>query len=384
MTRVNVTVDGTCSEAFDPLRELLETNLAAGVDTGASLAVVQDGELVVDLWGGQARPGVPWTRDTITQVWSVTKVMAALALLTQVEKGLIDLDAPVAAYWPEFGAAGKDRVLVRQVLGHTSGLPGWTEQVSVEDILDLERSEALLAAQQPWYEPGSAPAYQIVCHGHLLDGIVRGATGRTVAEILHDDVMAPLGGGFRLGVPTDELDLCADLINPPPSKIDYGFLGPDHFLLRTVLNPLLVPDRVCNTTAWRQGAVGGAGGHGNARGVAMAQALVSHGGEINGVRLLSKETIARIFEVQASGRDQLMSIQVTLGIGYSLQMPSAPAIGAWNPDGRVCWWTGYGGAIVVNDLDSRTTFAYTPNQLADHMVASPRTDTYVTTAFGCL
>ncbi|MCZ4497870.1 MAG: putative beta-lactamase [Marmoricola sp.] len=370
-------VDGTCSDAFSPLRDLLEKNLADGTDAGASLAVVHDGELVVDLWGGEARPGVPWTRDTITQVWSVTKTMAALVLLTQVEKGLIDLDAPVAQYWPEFAANGKEGVLVRHVLGHTSGLPGWTAPTTVEAILDMVGSEAALAGQAPWYEPGSVPAYQIVCHGHLIDGVVRGATGRTVADILHDDIMGPLGGGFRLGVPDDELDLVADQINPPPSQTDFAALGADHFLIRTIMNPLLLPEAVCNTVPWRQGAVGGAGGHGNARGIALAQALVSHGGEVNGVRLLSPATIDRIFEVQAEGVDQVLAVPVSYGAGYALPMSSAPAI----PAGRVCWWTGYGGAIVVNDLDTRTTFAYAENKLADHMVGSPRTDAYVRAAF---
>lgn len=377
-------VDGTFAEAFSPLRDLFARNLADGTDNGASIAVVHDGELVVDLWGGEARPGVPWERDTLTQVWSVTKTMAALTLLTQVEKGLIDLDAPVTEYWPEFGANGKGGVLVRQVLGHTSGVPGWADPISIEGILDLESSEAVLAAQEPWYEPGSAPAYQIVCHGHLIDGIVRGATGRGVADILHTDIMAPLGGGFRLGVPPAELDRCADLTNPPPSGIDYSTLGPDHFLMRTILNPLLAPEQVCNTAAWRQGAVGGAGGHGTARGIAQAQALISHGGEYGGVRLLSPGVIDRIFEIQAEGTDLLLGVPVRYGIGYALAMPSAPAIAAWSPGNRVCWWTGYGGAIVVNDLDTRTTFAYAENKLADHMVSSPRTDEYVRTAFDCV
>jgi CubicO group peptidase (beta-lactamase class C family) len=372
-----MTVDGTCTDAFSALRDLLATNLATGEDRGASIAVVHDGELVVDLWGGEARPGVPWERDTITQVWSVTKAMAALVLLTQVEKGLIDLDAPVTKYWPAFGAEGKDGVLVRQVLGHTSGVPAWTPPVTVEDICDLEKSEALLADAAPWYEPGSASAYQLVNHGHLVDGIVRGATGRSVAEILHTDIMEPLGGGFRLGVPTEELDRCADLSNPPPSNIDYGALPPDAFILRAVFNPLLAPEEVCNTEAWRRSAVGGAGGHGNARGVAQAQALISHGGEYAGLRLLSPETIDRIFEVQADGVDLMLGVPVRFGMGYALQMPSAPAI----HEGRVCWWTGYGGAIVVNDLDTRTTFAYAENRLADHMVSSPRTDAYVRAAF---
>jgi CubicO group peptidase (beta-lactamase class C family) len=372
-------VDGSCAEEFEPLRDLLETNLASGEDLGASLAVVHDGELVVDLWGGQARPGVAWTRDTLVQVWSVGKAMAALAVLTLADRDLLELDAPVVSYWPEFGAYGKDSVLVRQVLGHTSGVPGWTQPVSVEDIVDLERGATLLAEQDPWYEPGSAPAYQLICHGHLLDAIVRGATGRTLADVVHEDVMAPVGGGFRLGVPEDELDRCADLTDPPGSAVDPEALGPDHFLLRTAANPLLTA-AVCNTAPWRRGAVAGAGGHGTARGIALAQSVLSHGGVVDGAAVLAPATVERVFEVQSEGVDLVLGVPVRFGIGYALPMPSAPAL----PDGRVCWWTGYGGAVVVNDLDRRTTIAYAPNRLAVHLVSSPRTDGYLRTAFACL
>ncbi len=371
--------DGTCADGFAPLRDLLERNLADGTDTGASLAVVHDGELVVDLWGGDARPGVAWTRDTLVQVWSVTKVMVGLAVLVLAERGELDLDAPVATYWPAFGAEGKDRVLVRHVLGHTSGVPGWSTPITVDDLMDLEGTEALLAAEKPWYEPGSAPAYQMLDHGHLLDAIVRGAVGRPLADVLHEDVVAPLGGGFHLGVPDDLLDACADLIAPPPPSTDYSLLPPDHFLLRTVLNPGL-STRTCNSAAWRRSAVGGAGGHGTARGIAQVQAVVSHGGEVGGVRLLGSDTLARIWEVQASGTDLVLDVDLTFGLGYGLPSTSAPAI----PGGRTCWWTGYGGAIIVNDLDRRTTVAYAPNRLADHLVSSPRTDAFVRTAFDCV
>jgi CubicO group peptidase (beta-lactamase class C family) len=372
-------VDGTCTEAFLPLRDLLEENLATGVDAGAGLAVVHDGEVVVDLWGGEARPGVPWTRDTLVQVWSVTKVMAALAVLTLVERGQLDLDAPVTDYWPAFGAHGKDGVLVRQLLGHTSGVPGWTDPVTVEEVLDLEGSAELLAAQEPWYDPGSAPAYQLICHGHLIDAVVRGATGRTLADVLHDDVMALVGGGFRLGVPEDDLDLCADLTDPPAPTVDYTTLGPRHFLVRTAGNPLLTA-RVCNTEQWRRGRVAGMGGHGTARGIALAQAFVSHGGSFRDVDLLSPDTVQRIFEVQSEGVDRVLAVPVRFGVGFGLPMESAPVV----PQGRTCWWTGYGGAIVLNDLDHRLTVAYAPNRLASHMVSSPRTDGYVRTAYACL
>ncbi|TYL55986.1 beta-lactamase family protein [Nocardioides sp. BGMRC 2183] len=372
-------VDGECIPTFQPLRDQLARNLESGADVGAAVAVVHDGELVADLWGGEARPGVPWRADTVVQVWSVTKAMIGLTALVLADRGILDLDAPVAKYWPEFGAAGKEGVLVRQVLGHTSGVPGWTPQVAVEDALDLVAAEALLAAEAPWYEPGSASAYQIVAHGHLVDGIVRGATGHGVAELLQSEVLGPLGAEFLLGVPEEQLGRCADLLSPPESAVDYSQLPADSFLLRTIANPLLTPKR-CNQPDWRQGQVGGAGGHGTARGIARAQAVVSHGGELDGVRLLSPETIDRIFEVQASGPDQLLMLPVTFGIGYGLPTPSAPAVG----DGRVCWWTGYGGAIVVNDLDRRATIAYAPNQLAEHMLSSPRTDGYVRTALACL
>lgn len=372
-------VDGVCSPAFQPLRDLLADNLASGADVGASVAVLHDGELVVDLWGGQARPGVPWEADTVVQVWSVTKTMAGLTVLVLADRGLIDLDAPVAQYWPAFAAAGKDQVLVRHLLGHTSGVPGWSRPVTVEDLLDLELSESWLADEQPWYAPGSASAYQIINHGHLLDGVVRGATGRPLADVFRDEVAGPLGADFLLGVPASEQGRCADLLAPPAMAMDIGALPPDHFLLRTIANPFLTME-VCNSTDWRAGAVGGAGGHGSARGIATAQAVVSHGGSLNGVRLLSEETIDRIFEVQADGPDGVLMLPVTFGIGYALPTPSAPAV----PDRRTCWWTGYGGAIVVNDLDTRTTVAYAPNQLAEHMMSSPRTDAYVRTAFACL
>src|SRR5205085_12607592 len=143
----------------------------------------------------EARPGVPWERDTITLVYSVTKTMSALAVLTLVDRGLVDLDAPVTTYWPEFGVHGKDRVLVRHLLGHTSGVPGWTDPITVSESLDVEQASARLAGQEPWYGPATAPAYQIINHGHLLDPVVRGATGRTLAEVVHQDVVAPLGGG---------------------------------------------------------------------------------------------------------------------------------------------------------------------------------------------
>jgi CubicO group peptidase (beta-lactamase class C family) len=364
--------------AFDPLHELFEARLADGTELGASLAVVQDGELVVDLWGGEARPGEPWREDTIVQVWSITKTMAALTVLVLVDRGELDLDAPVASYWPEFK---RGDVLVRHLLAHTSGMAGWTETLDVAGLLDLERSSGMLAEQEPWWEPGTASGYHMISYGHLLDGLVRAATGVPLAEQFRTLVAEPLGADFHLGVPDDELDRCADLVPPPPGGLDIGALPEGNLLVPTIVNPLLDVGGVCNTADWRRVSIAGANGHGNARSIARAQSVVSHGGEIDGVRLLSPATIDRIFDVQADGPDLVLMAPLRWGIGYGLPQPlSAPAV----PGGRVCWWTGYGGAIVVNDLDRRVTVAYAMNRMVDHFVSSPRTDAYVRTAFDCV
>lgn len=373
-----MTVQGTCLDDFQPLRDLLQANLDDGTELGASLSVISDGETVVDLWGGEARPGEPWLEDTIVQVWSVTKTMAALTTLVLADRGELDLDAPVTKYWSAFGSPD---VLVRQLLSHTSGYAGWDATLDVAELLDLERSEELLAEQGPWWPPGSAAGYHMISYGHLLDGLVRHATGVPLAEQFRTLVAEPLEADFHLGVPPDALDRCADLVPPTTSGIDVSALPPGNFLIPTITNPLLDVTGVCNGADWRAVSVAGANGHGNARSIARIQAAVSHGGSYAGVDLLSPETIGRICEVQADGPDLVLLVPLRWGIGYGLPQPvSAPAV----PDGRVCWWTGYGGAIVVNDLDRRTTVAYAMNRMEPHYTSSARTDAYLTTAFDCL
>lgn len=377
LTRENPAVQGTCDPAFEPLRDLLARNLADGTDLGASLAVVRDGELVVDLWGGEARPGEPWQEDTVVQVWSVTKTMAALTALVLADRALLDLDAPVASYWEGFK---DDRVLVRHLLSHTSGHSGWTEQLSLEGLYDLEAANRLLAEQDPWFEPGSASGYNMVSYGHLVDGLVRAVTGKPLADVFRDEVAGPLGADFHLGVDPGVLPRCADLVPPRGGSIDFSALPEGNLLVPTLVNPMLDP-AAWNTPEWRGVSLAGVNGHGNARGIARAQSVVSHGGEVGGVRLLSDATIDRIFEVQAEGPDLVLMAPLRWGIGYALPSPAVSSV----PGGRVCWWTGYGGAIVVNDLDRRITFAYAENRMEGaHMVSSPRTDGYVRTAFECV
>jgi hypothetical protein len=175
---------GACSARFEPLRELFAAKLKSGEDLGASVAVNLDGKMVVDLWGGwvdEART-VPWAEDTITCVFSTTKTMTSLAALALVDRGALDLDANVATYWPEFAARGKAGIKVRQLLSHTSGVSGWDQPITVEDLYDWDKSIALLAAQAPWWEPGTASGYHAMTYGHLIGEVIRRITGRRLGE----------------------------------------------------------------------------------------------------------------------------------------------------------------------------------------------------------
>lgn len=369
-------MSGSHTPPFAPLAELFEQSLTDGTEVGASLAVIHDGELVVDLWGGQAAPGRPWEADTLVHTWSITKTMAALTVLVLADRGALDLDAPVQTYWPAFS---RSDVVVRHLLAHTSGYAGWSDSLDVAGLMDLPYAEGLLAAQEPWWEPGTASGYHMIGYGHLLDGLVRGATGSTLADSFRTLLAEPLGADFHLGVPDDALARCADLVPPPRGGLDVGALPEGNLLLPTLTNPLLDVGGFCNSAPWRQVSIAGANGHGNARSIAQIQSVVSHGGG----DLLSQRTIDRIFEVQADGPDLVLLVPLTWGIGYALPTPTAPAIPT-GPNGRVCWWTGYGGAVVVNDVDRRTTVAYAMNRMVSHFTSSPRTDAYVRTAFACL
>ncbi|HEY8761957.1 MAG TPA: serine hydrolase domain-containing protein, partial [Candidatus Dormibacteraeota bacterium] len=175
-------VQGTCDARFASVRSAFEEQLESGEELGASIAIVVDGAPVVDMWGGWSDPERtrPWEKDTITNVWSTTKTMTALAALVLVDRGELDVHEKVAKYWPEFGANGKQDIEVRHLLSHTSGVSGWAQPVVVEDLYDWEKSTAMLAAQAPWWEPGTASGYHALNQGHLVGEVVRRITGRTL------------------------------------------------------------------------------------------------------------------------------------------------------------------------------------------------------------
>ncbi len=348
---------GTCSARFEPLRELFASKLESGEDLGASLAVNIDGEMVVDLWGGWADEArtAPWTENTIANVFSTTKTMTALAALVLVDRGELDLDATVARYWPEFAARGKAGIKVRHLLSHTSGVSGWEQPITLEDLYDWDKSTALLAAQVPWWEPGTASGYHMLNYGHLIGEVIRRITGQRLGEFFAAHIAGPLGADFHIGLAPSEFHRVTNVVPPPVIAtipvFDPTQLDPNSVAFKTWTNPTMPPDYRW-TEGWRRADIGAANGHGNARSVARLQSAVACG-EVDGVRLLSSQTIDRIFEVQSNGIDLAIGIPLKIGVGYSLL-----------PEGRVCCWGGTGGSLAVIDVDRRITFAYVMNKMA--------------------
>jgi CubicO group peptidase (beta-lactamase class C family) len=363
-------VHGSCDARFERMRDILSANIDSGADVGASVAVVHHGEMVVDLWGGwaDAERTTPWQADTITNVWSSTKTQMALCALMLADRGQLDLDAPVAQYWPEFAANGKHGVLVRHLLSHTSGVSGWDQPVTVDDLYDWEKSTSMLAAQAPWWEPGSSSGYHALNQGHLVGEVVRRVTGKKLGEFFRDEVAQPLGLDFHIGLAPSEFTRVANVIPPPPLPIDMSQLDPDSVLVRTFTGPAPTADTAW-TAQWRQADIGAANGHGNARSLAWAQSAITNGGMVQGRRLVGSDTIDRIFEVQADGVDQVLMMPVTFGIGYALPNAAVPFMPL---DRRLCYWGGWGGSIVINDLDLQLTVVYAMNNMLEGLVGDER------------
>lgn len=371
-----MTPHGTADPRFDRLRELFAANLESGEELGAALAVDLDGETLVDLWGGHADVARTreWDRDTIVNVWSTTKEISALAVLVLVERGLVDLDAPVATYWPEFAQNGKEGVLVRHVMSHTSGVSGWEQPFVLEDMFDREASTARLAEQAPWWEPGTASGYHAQNQGHLLGEIVRRVSGRTLTQFVAEEIAGPLGVDLQIGATEQDDDRIAEIVPPPPLDIDLSAVPMDSPMVKTFTGPV-ADANAANTIAWRRAELGALNGHTNARALARTFSVVSRGGEVDGVRLLSKGTIDQIFREQSHGVDLVLGVPLRFGIGFALpELETLPYL----PDERICFWGGWGGSMTVMLPDRGLTFSYVMNKMAPGIIGSDRSAGYIT------
>jgi CubicO group peptidase (beta-lactamase class C family) len=363
-------VHGTCEARFDGVRKALSASLDSGADVGASVAVYLHGEPVVDIWGGYADEAktAPWERDTLTNVWSTTKTMTFLCALMLADRKQLDFQAPVATYWPEFADGGKEDVLVRHLMGHTAGLSGWEHPIEPEQLADWELCTSELAAQKPWWEPGSASGYHALTQGYLIGEVVRRITGESIGAWFAHEVAKPLDADFFIGLPESEDGRISNVIPPPAPDLD-GMEVSD-ITVKTFLNPPL--DAAMATQEWwRRAEIPAANGQGNARSVAAIQSVIAGKGEARGVRLLSAAGTDPIFETQADGTDLVLGVPIRFGMGYGLsnsEMPIGP---------RSCYWGGYGGSIIVLDQDAELAVCYVMNRMETGVVGDPRGATIV-------
>ena len=355
----DVTIGGFADEKFAAVRETFERNLASGADVGASFCATIEGETVVDLWGGWADEARtrPWEKDTIVNVYSTTKTMTALTALVLADRGLLDFAAPVARYWPEFAANGKAGVKVSHLMSHAAGLSGWKEPVTIEDVYDWDKATGLLAAQAPYWEPGTASGYHALTQGHLVGEVVRRITGKSLGTVFREEIAGPLGADFHIGLPASEDPRVADLIPPPPGTAIGDGEQPE--LTRNMSSNPPIDPLVTRTRAWRAAELPAANGHGNARSIAGVHAALANGGVANGVRILSEAGCRKALEQQIEGTDLIFNAPARFGMGFGLPSPTVPL-----PNPNSIFWGGYGGSLAVIDMDARTSFGYAMNKMA--------------------
>ena len=352
--------DGFVQDKFAGAKAAFEANFESGADVGASFCATKDGETVVDLWGGwaDAEKTRPWTRDTIVNVYSTTKTMTFLSALIVADRGELDFDAPVAKYWPEFAANGKGEIKVSHLMAHSAGLSGWKEKITKETLYDWEKAVSLLAAQAPLWPPGTQSGYHALTQGYLIGEVIRRITGRTIGTFFREEIAEPLGADFWIGLPASEDGRVADLIPPPPG----GAIGDN---IQTELQAITfnnpgVDVAETRTRAWRGAEIPAGGGTGNARAVAEIHAILANGGVAKGKRFLSEAGCRKALEVQIDGTDLVLGLPARFGMGFGLPSATVPL-----PNPNTIYWGGYGGSLIVIDMDARTTFAYVMNKMGD-------------------
>lgn len=361
-----VVVHGKCAPEFEGVRDAFAANFEAGLDLGASVAVTRDGEFVVDLWAGDADPnGTPWQEDTIVNVYSTTKTMAATCVLMLADRGEVDLYAPVAKYWPEFAQNGKENVLVAHVMSHSAGLSGFDKPTPV-DLYDWNDIVGRLAAQAPWWEPGTKSGYHAVTQGFLQGEIVRRVTGKSIGTFFREEVAEPLGADFHIGLDPKHDHRVGELV-PPKTKLGGGILDKESILARTFGGPALDGTEP-KTRAWREAEIPAAGGIGNARSVARVHSALACGGTVDGVTLMSEAGVERALDEQIRGKDMVMGVNFVFGMGFGLTDATFPI----SPNKRAFFWGGWGGSLAVIDLDARVSIAFVMNRMEANLMGDPR------------
>jgi CubicO group peptidase (beta-lactamase class C family) len=361
------------------VRDAFVANFEERGEVGAAVCVYLDGRKVVDLWGGTADPasGRPWAEDSLVTVFSSTKGVTSMAANLAVERGVIDPDAPVASYWPEFAAAGKDSITVQHVLSHQAGLPLVERDLSLEEALAWEPVVDALAAQPTLWEPGTRHGYHMRTFGWLVGELLRRSTGRTPGTFLREEVTRPLDVEFWIGLPDDMEPRVATLVPPARSiKEALAPFGDSMLLARVVANPggHFDYDDMWNRRELRACELPSSNGVGDARGLARLYAGCIGDG-VDGRRVLSPASVERATVEQVRGEDAVIMVETCFGLGFML----GATFGAGVPE-TAFGHAGAGGSLAFADPSTGLAFGYVMNDLRFDLGGDPRSETLVRAA----
>jgi CubicO group peptidase (beta-lactamase class C family) len=387
--RAEPDIAGRCDARFGAVRDAFAANFAERGETGAAACLVVHGTVVADLWGGRAGPGPrAWRRDTLVNVFSVGKGLIAACAARLAGQRRLDPDAPVARYWPEFAAAGKADVTVRQLLSHQAGLPAVRDRLPEGSMLDWAFMTRALADEPPWWPPGTGHGYHVNTFGFLAGELIRRVTGTTVGAMLRDQIAGPLGADVHIGLPAAEHGRVAEFVWPEPPGASAlavaagaaGAPGDQRMIVNAYLNP---PDLsgagVVNTAAWRAAEVPSANAHATAAGVARVYAALAAGGAADDVRVVDAGALSDAVAEQVSGDDLVLRRPSRFGLGFQLTQPERPL----GPGARAFGHFGAGGSVGMCDPDAGVAFGYVTSQMGPRW-RNPRNRALIDAVFGCL
>ena len=371
-------------------------------EIGASVSITIEGERVVDLWGGSADPvsQKPWREDTLTLVWSATKGATALCAHMLVSRGLLDLEAPVAHYWPEFAQAGKENIPVKMLLNHQAGLAALRTPVPPGAFADWNLMVDLLAKEEPWWRPGSMHGYHGFTFGWLVGEVVRRVSGKSLGTFFHEEVAQPLGLDFWIGLPEEHESRVAAVIPAPPP--DPG--RPMSPMMAAMVDPLALQTLVMfntgghmmpnaeggfgfNLRASRAAEIGAAGGITNARSLAGMYAPLANGGSLNGVTLVDRDSLVRMAAVSsASALDAVILVPTRFALGYvksadNRRVPDCTENDSLIMSEEAFGHSGFGGAMAFADPAIRMSFGYAMNRMGEGIGLNSRGQSLVDAAY---
>jgi CubicO group peptidase (beta-lactamase class C family) len=389
MRRVSAEVHGRTDPRFARVRDAFARNFAARGELGASLCVIVQGRTAVDLWGGfaDAARERPWREDTIVMVHSSTKGAAALCAHVLAARGELDIDAPVARYWPEFAAAGKERIPVRMLLNHRAGLAAIDRSLRPREGLDWATMVGALAEQRPNWEPGSAHGYHAVTFGWLIGEVVRRISGKSLGSFFQAEIAGPLGIDFWIGLPDAEEPRVARIVPPPPTDPNDAFgaalLDKDSLTRRAFMNPstLFFAGGAEFARALRAAEIPAANGMTNGRGLAGLYApLAARDG-----RLVDTATLARMGAIESAGPDRILIHPTRFASGFMKSVDAGPHHCArLGPNDAAFGHVGAGGSLGMADPEAGIAFGYAMNQMGPGLLLNERGQSLVDAVYDCL